>query len=161
MNVRTCTCYIWRTQTVRRRYLYTHVGFIIGFPVRVRKSCRFQISSGSLRFVRVRSAAAMAAASFYGLPHHHHETRSPQHNPLVGTVCQNPFEWLRARARLLARANEVQFFFTPRLSSPSPKAQVTFQYDNTGRIGREKYKSTSLIRSRAGSSPSATCVIVH
>lgn len=92
MNIsRSRTCCIWRTHTADT---CTRVGFIIGFPAGVRKSCRFQISRESLRFVRVQAAAA-----FYNHPE--------KSTTIIGVEggrwrCarrrRNPFEWSRARA---------------------------------------------------------------
>lgn len=65
--------HVYITHTMYVHFEYTHiwisrmcirlpVGFI-GFSVGVHKSCRFQISSGLLRFVRVRVAVVVVAAS--------------------------------------------------------------------------------------------------
>jgi len=112
MNVvRSRTCCIWRTHTADT---CTRVGFIIGSPSGVRKSCRFQISSAgrcdlyvSERRRRRRRRHRSTTPS----------TTSPQQpsGGWAGGRCshrrRNPFELLRARARLPARANEVQFFY--------------------------------------------------
>lgn len=168
MNVaRARTCCIWRTHTADT---CTRVGFIIGgFPSGgVRKSCRFQISSGSLRFVRVQTAAWYRSTT---APSTRPQRPSRGGGMLRAHHRRNPFEWLRARARLLAREQTRCNISTPRRHHPQHRnthAQVIL-YTHIGRtmtrcagVGTK----TSLLLSHRCSSPHparvrCSCVIVH